>query len=97
MPKYAAKVDRNQPEIVAAYRKAGASVAITSTAGQGFPDLVVGYRGVSYLIEVKDGELPPSARKLTPAQVKFRDDWRGHYAVVKSVEEALAVIGVSLA
>ena len=97
MPKYAAKIDRNQPEIVAALRKAGASVAITSTAGQGFPDLVVGYRGVSYLIEVKDGELPPSARKLTTAQVKFRDNWRGHYAVVKSVEEALAVIGVSLA
>ena len=49
----------------------------------------------NYLIEVKDGAKPPSARKLTPDQVKFHHDWCGQIAVAESVEDALAVIGVS--
>jgi hypothetical protein len=43
--KRAAKVDINQKEIVAYLRKIGASVAVMSAVGQGFPDLVVGWRG----------------------------------------------------
>lgn len=41
------RVDRNQPEIVEALRKAGASVGHTHGVGQGFPDVVVGVNGLT--------------------------------------------------
>ena len=91
----AAKVDRNQSEIVRALRQAGASVHPCHGAGQGFPDLAVGFRGQNYLIEVKDGALAPSDRKLTPAQQEWHAAWRGDAVVVTSVSEALAAIGLS--
>jgi Holliday junction resolvase len=88
-----ARIDTNQPEIVQALRDIGASVAITSMIGAGFPDIVVGYRGVNYLIEIKDGAKPPSKRQLTFDEQKFHDLWRGTVIVVNSVDEALKVIG----
>jgi hypothetical protein len=91
----AAKVDANQSEIVAAFRKAGATVTPLHAVGQGCPDLLVGFRGVNYLVEVKDGAKPPSARKLTPDQVSWHDTWRGQVAVVKSAAEALALLGIN--
>ena len=90
----AANIDSNQPEIVAALRGVWATVTPTHTAGAGFPDLVVGYRSVNYLMEIKDGALPPSARQLNATQVEWHADWRGQVAVVNDVSEALAVIGV---
>ena len=92
MPKYNARVDRNQAEIVEAFRRYGASVAHTHTLGQGFPDLVVGYRGQNWLVEVKDWMKPVSARKLTPVEQAFRDAWRGSYHVVETVGDVAALI-----
>jgi hypothetical protein len=61
--------------------------------GDGIPDLLVGYRGYTILMEVKDGQKVPSARKLTPAEQKFFDDWQGGMLViVNSVEEALETL-----
>ena len=45
MTRRAAKVDRNQPEIVDALRKCGAFVKDCSGVGAGFPDLIVCFRG----------------------------------------------------
>jgi hypothetical protein len=89
--KYAAKADRNQPEIVSALRGIGAKVIATHTIGQGFPDLVVSYGGRTMLLEIKDGTKPPSARKLTPAQEEFHAAWTGEIHVVDSIEQAIAV------
>ena len=94
MPRYAAKVDANQPEIVKALRKIGATVTPTHAAGKGFPDLTVGYDGKTYLMEVKDGSKPPSARKLTEDQAKWHMEWRGQVVIVKDVKEALDVLGI---
>ena len=94
--KYAAKVDANQSEIVAALRAVGASVDPCHAVGAGFPDLAVGFRGANYFIEVKDGRKPPSDRKLTAAQVEWHGAWRGQVAVVTSVAEALRVVGVRI-
>lgn len=41
------RIDRNQPEIVEALREAGASVGHTHTIGQGFPDVIVGVKGLT--------------------------------------------------
>lgn len=89
--KYAAKADRNQPEIVAALRKIGAKVVPTHTIGQGFPDLIVTFNGRTLLLEIKDGQKPPSARKLTPDQETFHAAWTGELHVVESIEQAIAV------
>lgn len=89
----AAKVDANQAEIVAALRAVGATVQPLHAVGQGCPDLLVGYRGINFLLEVKDGEKPPSARKLTPDQVSWHDTWRGSSWVVMNPKMALQVIG----
>lgn len=91
----AAKVDRNQAEIVAALRGAGCSVALLHTVGKGVPDLLVGRDKQTFLIEIKDGERPPSERRLTPVQVEWWDAWRGQPpCVVKNVDEALVAVGV---
>ena len=89
----AAKVDANQSEIVAALRGAGATVQPLHDVGRGCPDLLVGFRGDNYAIEVKDGEKPPSKRKLTPDQVRWHGDWRGRVVVVTGVDDALRAIG----
>lgn len=92
----ASKIDANQPEIVAALRKVGATVHSTAGVAKGFPDLTVGYKRATYLLEVKDGSKPPSARELTPDQVKWYATWNGGpCVVVNNVSEALAAIGVT--
>lgn len=90
----AAKIDANQQNIVAALRKAGCSVAVTSNVGDGFPDLCVGRCNQVFLLEVKDGAKPPSARRLTPDQERFHAEWRGHVAVVLCAEDALREVGL---
>ncbi|MDX5416058.1 MAG: hypothetical protein LPK88_07030 [Alphaproteobacteria bacterium] len=64
--------------------------------GEGCPDLLVGFRGANYLIEVKDGAKPPSARRLNDRQKEWHEAWRGGVFVVASTEEALAVIGARI-
>jgi len=88
----AAKIDSNQNEIVEALRRCGASVLITSQLKNCF-DILVGYNGINYIVEIKDGKKPPSQRKLTQGEIKFRDNWRGgKYYVIESVEDALKMI-----
>lgn len=89
-----ARPDDNQDTIVKDLRAIGASVAVTSAAGDGFPDLVIGYQGKNYLLEVKDGNKPPSKQKLTPDQVRFHRDWRGSVFIANSPDQALALLGV---
>lgn len=92
----AAKIDGNQNEIVSQLRGIpGCKVAITSQVGHGFPDLVVGWMGQNYLIELKDGSLPPSKRKLTPDEKRFHGQWSGQIATCESFEDVLAVLGLS--
>ena len=86
------RIDDNQNDIVAALRKAGATVRVISQ-GDGIPDLLVGFRGETILLEVKDGNKPPSARTLTPAEQKFFNEWEGGLCmVVKSVEDVLEML-----
>lgn len=88
----AAKIDANQPEIVDALRRAGATVQPIHTVGSGVPDLLVGYRGVNLLMEVKDGDKPESAQKLTPDEAEWHQNWLGQRSIVRSVFEALGVL-----
>lgn len=90
----AAKIDANQTAIVSALRAAGATVQSLAAVGKGCPDLLVGLRGSTFLMECKDGRLSPSRRELTPDQIEWHVEWRGGAcAVVNSPEEALAFVG----
>jgi Holliday junction resolvase len=91
MSRLFSRIDANQPEIVKALRKAGASVQHLSAVGQGCPDLLVAVNQQVFLIEVKDGSKIPSKQKLTPDQVIWHAEWKAEVHVVNSIEGALQV------
>ena len=88
-----ARIDDNQEAVVEGLRKAGASVAITSSLGKGFPDIVVGFRRRNYLLEIKNPEQPPKKRLLTKDEDIFHMAWTGQISIVETTEEALRTIG----
>ena len=83
------KLDANQHEIVDALRNIGADVLSLAPMGNGCPDLLVHFRGVTMLMEVKS-----ATGKLTPDEVEFIENWRGQVHIVRSVDDALRMIGV---
>lgn len=89
----AQKRDMNEPSIVMALLDAGCSVD-TLPGGNGRPDLLVGFRGVNYLIEVKDPSAPPNKRKLNSLQKKWHAEWKAKAHLVETVEQALMIVGV---
>tara|TARA_R110000822_G_scaffold262412_1_gene386789 strand:+ start:3290 stop:3571 length:282 start_codon:yes stop_codon:yes gene_type:complete len=89
-----ARVDGNQKEVVAALRKSGAVVFHVHTIKNLF-DILVAYNGKLIAIEIKDGTLSPSARKLTPGELKCKAALESvgvKYNVVHSIPEALALL-----
>lgn len=90
------RTDDNQQLIVKQLRQLGCSVAITSMIGKGFPDLVIGWRGENFLIELKDGSKSESKKKLTEDEYKFFNDWYGQVNKCESLEEICKVIGIIL-
>lgn len=86
------RIDDNQKEIIAGLRKIGASVVSLAAVKKGLPDIIVGYQGVNYLFEIKDGSKPASRRKLTPSQEILHANWKGQIAIVNTLEEAIAKI-----
>ena len=90
----AAKVDANQQQVVQALRAVGATVQSLAGVGKGVPDLLVGYQGKTLLLEVKDGNKPPSERRLTEDQLAWHGAWRGGpLAVVDGPDAALRMLG----
>jgi hypothetical protein len=90
---HAKRRDLNEPAIVEVLRACGLTVVRMDAL-----DLLIGgvIRGRSdmRLIEVKDGNRPPSARRLTEEEARFIDEWNGPAPwVVRSVDEALCLIG----
>ena len=83
MPRRAPRLDANQNVIVDALC-AVLDVSVFSLAGlaAGCPDLLVGIKGVTHLVEVKDGAKPPSRRTFTPEQRQWIARWRGGPVVV---------------
>ena len=92
--KHRAKVDDNQKRIVKQLR------AIPGVTVQpGHDDILVGFRGATYWFEVKredmrrkDGEWKAGAIKH--GQIELEKSWSGHYAIVCTLDEILAAIGV---
>ena len=74
MPK---RTDKNHSEIIAEFRKKGADVCDTH-ALPNFVDCVVGYRGLTALVEIKHGNA-----KLTKSQEELMQEFDGWIDVVR--------------
>ena len=88
------RVDGNQADVVKWLRKNGATVQQTSDLGDGCPDLLVGYRGKNFLLELKDDAQPVRFRKLTPDEKKWHARWKGSVVVVENALEACKAVGM---
>ena len=91
--------DRNTREICKGLREAGCQVyywkAISRT--KGCPDLIVGYGGVTWLLEVKSDGTKSRKGELSPEQIKFHAEWRGGIiATVRTLEEAKVAIRMTV-
>ena len=83
------RVDENHAAIVDLLRGFGCSVISTAGVGDGFPDLVVGFQGVTHQIEIKDGDKSPSRRRLTDDEREWHATWRGEAVyVLESARDA---------
>lgn len=84
-------VDKNQNEIVHALRQVGATVILLHEAGEGIPDLLIGYLRETYLMEVKS-----KTGKLNQRQIEWHKEWRGYpVSIVRSIDDALKAIKVT--
>ena len=81
------RVDRNQSEIVRELRAHGCSVQHLHTIGKGCPDLLVGYDGRNYLIELKS-----PGGKLTAKEIEWCDRWSGQVAIAYNCEDILKLL-----
>lgn len=85
----AAQVDANQMMIVEGLRDSGRTVILLHAVGGGCPDLLVGYQGRNYLLEIKSS----GKAKLRPEQLKFFETWKGQKAIVVDLAKALEITG----
>ena len=77
------KRDKNEAAIVAALQACGCAVVRLDKP----LDLLVGYRGRNWLLEVK-GE----GGRLTKDQKEFIATWPGQWAVIREPEEAIRIV-----
>ncbi len=87
MAYYCKRVDKNQNHIVSVFRKLGASVYILSMVGKNFPDIAIGFRGRTVLIEIKD-----AAGKLTEGQERFFEEWKGDVRIVRNDDDVINIM-----
>jgi hypothetical protein len=78
----AARIDSNHTEIVKHFRYCGATVLSLAAMGKGVPDLLVSWRNVTWLVEIKAGK-----GKQNEDQQDFEKQWAGCMALVRSSEE----------
>lgn len=90
MRRYANRKDANHGSIREVFESLDCSVLDISDCACGF-DLICGYKTQAIAVEVKDGEKPPSARKLTLNENNAHNAWRGPKAIVTSNDEAVLV------
>lgn len=80
--------DANHADVGDGLRVRGWSVLDLAQYGVSV-DYAVSKPGFAALLEVKDGNKPPSARKLTEKEQKLRDNWEGPYVMAISLEDAV--------
>lgn len=54
--------------------------------------MLIGYQGINLLVEIKDGSLKPSAKKLTMDEQRWHEGWLGQVCIVDSKDSAVALV-----
>lgn len=83
------KLDNNHHEIVDGLIQLGATVISMAGVKYGVPDILVGYHGKNYLMEIKNND---TRGKLSESQIKWHKSWCGQVCVINSIEQAIDVI-----
>lgn len=90
------RIDGNQRQLDDLARKLGAAVLHASSAPElGFDRVYI--RDTAYIVEVKDGSLPPSERRLTEGEMKCKakvESAGGKYWVIESDDDLLRMFGL---
>lgn len=94
------KPDANQQGMVDLARRLGATVRITTLVGFGFPDVVIGFRGINLLGEAKLPDTVVVGRKRKPRkptkteqrQAGFRREWTGQVAEIAGAADMVALL-----
>jgi len=90
------RTDANHSEIVSALQTIGATVQDLSQVGSGCPDILVGWRKVNYLMEIKpEGMRNKKNGGLKNTQPEWHANWRGHKSIVYDEMDAFRVLGIS--
>ena len=85
------KRDANHKAMVAYFRKMACSVLDIADLPN-CCDLIVSKHGRSIFVEVKDSKKPPSQRKLTEGEIKFKNETQGAWRLCESEKDADAII-----
>lgn len=85
------RVDGNHKEIVKHFESFGCSVLSIADLAN-CCDIIVSKHGRSIFTEIKNGKNPPSARKLTSGEIKFKAETKGIWRLVESIADADKVI-----
>lgn len=81
--------DENEPAIIQAALSVGASVIQLDEI-----DLAIGFRGTTYLVEVKNPEYPHGHKERRERQKRLLDGWQGgKTGIVETPEDLLRLIG----
>lgn len=102
MSRFARMRDRNEPAIMEAFVRAGCTV-LKLSGPVGSPDLCVGFMAsdvgyINLLVEVKSpagakgGTRNEKGQHLSPKQEKWHQEWGGQVAIVRSPDEAVALV-----
>lgn len=88
------RTDVNHVAIKLAFSHLGCSVADARLMGQGFPDLVIGYRGQNLLVEVKKPRGPRAkADDRKDTQKDFAATWKGQApAIVRTIDDVQKLV-----
>ncbi len=84
------RVDCNQAAIINALRSIGCTVQDLSQLGKGCPDVLIGYKGRNYLVEIKNAA--DRSPRLTVREEQWIRQWRGQVSVITTSGDAIAVL-----
>ena len=88
MPK---RTDINQMEIMDKLRQVGATVISLHTLGRDAPDILAGFCGRNYLIEIKYEN-----GKLTPGQKDWHSKWKGQVHTAWTWQDAFRILNITI-
>lgn len=92
-----AKIDDSQRELVPFLQAHGATFQSLATVGKGCPDGIVGFMGVTAVVEFKTPRTPPKTSRRVPrarkatrtvlAQAEWSARWKGSTVVILRTRE----------